>query len=137
MTYYPDLAPYAYLPATVPAGVTARTVGWLDGSHPFAQGPAPAGFARRLGLLCRDQPRARTRGIHRCGLAGLGGCGLEPVHVEIEGRQVLLGSAEVRVAGVDGAWLIAPTLVYHYVTAHAYLPPAAFVEAVTAARVVG
>ncbi|TDC09207.1 hypothetical protein E1265_32445 [Streptomyces sp. 8K308] len=137
MTYYPDLAPYDYLPATVPAGVTARTVGWLDDSHPFERGPAPADFVRRLGLLCRDQRRAQTRGIHRCGLARLGGCGREPVHVDIEGRRVLLGSAEVRVADVDGAWLIAPTLVYHYVTAHAYLPPDAFVAAVTDDRGAG
>ena len=35
MTYYPDLAPYDYLPDTVPQGVELLTVGWLEPGHDF------------------------------------------------------------------------------------------------------
>jgi hypothetical protein len=46
----------------------------------------------------------------------------------------LLGDAEIRVVGKDGTWLIAPTLVLHYVTEHAYRPPAEFIDAVSRGR---
>ncbi|WP_258037354.1 hypothetical protein [Streptomyces sp. SM14] len=35
----------------------------------------------------------------------------------------------------NGDWLNAPDLVHHYVTAHRYLPPLEFIDAVTAYRV--
>jgi hypothetical protein len=45
-----------------------------------------------------------------------------------------VGDAEIRVVAEDGTWLVAPTLVLHYVTAHAYHPPREFIEAVTSGR---
>ena len=44
--------------------------------------------------------------------------------------QNLLGSAELRLVGRDGAVYAAPDLVLHYVEHHNYLPPHEFVEAV-------
>lgn len=133
MSRQPDLAPYTYLPQTVPPGVTARAVGWLSAWRPWRRGPVPEVFTEALGELVRDEPRARTRGAHRCGRCRASGPTGLPV--EIGGRRVLLGSAEVRVIAASGEWLIAPDLVYHYVTAHRYQPPEEFVEAVTARRV--
>jgi len=46
----------------------------------------------------------------------------------------MLGSAEVRVQGVDGTVFLAPDLVFHYVTEHGYLPPPSFLEALVASR---
>ncbi|GAB2870720.1 DUF7919 family protein [Streptomyces mayteni] len=137
MTYYRDLSPYAYLPETVPPGVRARAVGWLSGLRRHPRGEAPAGFAEALAELCRNRTSAGTRGTHACGLPHRPGEPRRPVRIEVGGRQVLLGTAEVRVVAATGDWLIAPTLVHHYVTRHRYLPPPEFVEAVLAGRAAG
>ncbi|WP_338285215.1 hypothetical protein [Luteolibacter sp. LG18] len=47
-----------------------------------------------------------------------------------DGCEHSLGNGEIRVRGADGVIYGAPTLIYHYVVAHDYLPPAAFIEAV-------
>jgi hypothetical protein len=39
-------------------------------------------------------------------------------------------SAEIRVVSTSGVTYAAPALILHYVEAHKYLPPAAFVAAV-------
>jgi len=57
------------------------------------------------------------------------------VVIDIGGRSVVLGSAEIRVAANDRAVLCAPDLVLHYVRDHHYSPPAAFVDAVLKRRV--
>jgi hypothetical protein len=135
MSYYPDLSPYAYMPETIGQGVKALNVGWLSLWHGFPKGDTPPGFTEALGLLCRDRPSARTRGVHACGLPHRIGEKRKPLHIDVEGQRVLLGTAEVRVVSQTGEWLIAPTLVHHYVTRHRYLPPPEFVEAVLAGRV--
>lgn len=45
---------------------------------------------------------------------------------------LLVGGAEIRVRAKDGVVYAAPDMIVHYVLAHRYLPPAAFVEAVIA-----
>ncbi|MBI0376299.1 hypothetical protein JBE27_08430, partial [Streptomyces albiflaviniger] len=45
------------------------------------------------------------------------------VVVEVDGTEVTLGGAEIRLLARDGRWLIAPNLVLHYVAAPGYLPP--------------
>ncbi|TDC73499.1 hypothetical protein [Streptomyces hainanensis] len=137
MTYFADLTPYAYLPSSVPPGVRALNVGWLEAGRPFTFGRPPEHFTERLGLLCRDQPRARSMGLHACDQPHPSGGPLVPVYADIGGESVMLGTAEVRVVSATGEWLVAPTLVHHYVTHHGYLPPPDFVEAVLAGRVAG
>jgi hypothetical protein len=44
-------------------------------------------------------------------------------------ERVELGWAEIRVFGDDGKVYAAPNMIYHYVTAHHYKPPDAFVRA--------
>ncbi|MDT0305524.1 hypothetical protein RM780_00900 [Streptomyces sp. DSM 44917] len=134
MTYFADLSPYVYLPETLPSGVTALNVGWLSPMRDYPRGDVPEGFTDALGLLCRDEQRAVTRGMHACGLIHRLGEQRFPIRIEGDGRTVVLGTAEVRVVSRAGEWLIAPTLVYHYVTRHHYLPPEPFVEAVLARR---
>jgi hypothetical protein len=46
------------------------------------------------------------------------------------GGTVWLGHAEIRVPWRPAAMFAAPTLVWHYVTAHSYQPPESFVDAV-------
>ncbi|MDT3399738.1 hypothetical protein RKE29_24390, partial [Streptomyces sp. B1866] len=87
-----------------------------------------------LAVLCRDEGQMRMRGWHSCELDHPEGEDEYPVDIHVGDRRVSLGSAEVRVVDRRGRWLIAPNLVYHYVTAHSYLPPEDFIEAVLAQR---
>lgn len=140
MTYYADLTPYTRRPESVPAGVPALNVGWLSWTRRFPRFPrggVPGDFTAALALLCRDGRREPTRGFHPCGLPHLVGERRRPVRIEVEGGEVLLGNAEVATVAASGAWLIAPTLVHHYVTRHRYRPPEEFVEAVLAGRPLG
>jgi hypothetical protein len=66
MTYFPDLAPYDYLP--LPKGVTALTVGWLDDVHTFPTGDLSAEFVARLFRLCADHTIWLSLGWHVCEL---------------------------------------------------------------------
>lgn len=135
MTKYTDLSPYTYLPESVPAGVPARTVGWLDDDLDFPRGDVPEGFLDAFLSLARDHASARTRGWHACTLPHPEGALPYPYYVSPGTPEAFaLGSAEVRVTSATGDLLIAPNLLYHYVRDHHYLPPAAFVEAVLAGR---
>ena len=159
MTYYPDLAPYDYLPDTVPQGVDLLTVGWLEPGHEFptvgadglGQDPDqhwgsdldsdsdadPAldpVFWQNLITLAADHAVALTRGVHGCRFRHLFEADFQ--YGAVYGTRLLyLGSAEIRVVAADGRRLTAPTLVVHYIRDHCYRPPELFVEAVRALRV--
>jgi hypothetical protein len=47
-----------------------------------------------------------------------------------ETPDVARGNGEVWITAAVGATYAAPVLIVHYIDAHAYLPPASFVEAV-------
>jgi hypothetical protein len=115
MAFFEDLTPYTYLHPEEERSGTVN-VGWLDRRHPFPTGPTSARFRAQLLWLCRRRVK-RTRGLHRCEFC--------------QGRDRSHGSAEIRVCGGDRVYA-APELVYHYVAAHGYLPPAGFVAAVLA-----
>ena len=112
--YYPDLSPYAY--SSKIAG--ALNVGWLDPAQPYPRGSTPEGFAARLADFCAAAHRVnRTQRVHHCALC--------PTPTAIDD----LGSAEIRVVG-EGLVFAAPDLIGHYVQAHGYRPPQAFIRAV-------
>ncbi|WP_055550482.1 hypothetical protein [Streptomyces sp. NBRC 110028] len=135
MSRFEDLSPYAYTPGIgVPPGVEAFTVGWLEKQDDFPRGEVPVAFVESLGVLCRDDSQNAMRGLFPCTLPHPEGKPPYPVAIEVGGRRVTLGAAEIRVVAEDGRWLIAPNLVHHYITAHSYLPPTEFIEAVTARR---
>ena len=133
MAWYPDLSPYSYLPDCIPAGQVILNVGWLESGHGFPVGEPPGGFRDALAELCARNLHAQTRGWHECDLRD--DEELEsPSTINVDGRQAMLGSAEIRVISENGTILAAPNLVLHYVDRHRYLPPTEFVEAVLARR---
>jgi hypothetical protein len=137
MTWYADLSDYECLPESVPAGHRGVNVGWLAPGHDFPTGDAPDDFVDELGALCAGHAYAQTRGFHGCAFPHENGDieqSLLGIDVTINGKQVALGSAEVRVAGEGDTILIAPNLIWHYVTYHRYLPPQEFIDAVLARR---
>ncbi|MFC9645984.1 hypothetical protein ACFTZF_47125 [Streptomyces mirabilis] len=132
MTHYEDLSLYEYFRDSIPEGVRALNVGWIEKGDEYVKGSVSIPFLQNLGVLVRDARQARTRGWKSCPLPHERG-GLEyPVAVDIFGSKVLLGGAEIRVVTGSGEWLIAPDLIYHYVADHSYKPPEEFIEAVMA-----
>ncbi|MFN2555887.1 MAG: hypothetical protein ABR592_03295 [Nitriliruptorales bacterium] len=130
MTYFRDLTPYNY--GRTPWRMKVLNVGWLTAGEPFPTGDVPTLFVERLLEHCATAIR-RTRGFHVCDLCLAAGASWGPIRVVHDGRDLLLGSAEVWVGGLPGqgrVWYAAPDLVYHYVTAHQYRPPDPFIEAV-------
>jgi len=115
MAHFDDLTPYVYFHPEEEAPGTVN-VGWLDASHPFPTGETSAGFRAKLERLCRHRVK-RTRGRYLCDFC--------------KGPQKPGGSAEIRVAG-SGSIYAAPELIHHYVSAHDYLPPEEFIQAVSA-----
>ncbi len=128
MPFFSDLSPYSFL-----GNEDALNVGWLDAQHPYQQGAIPPSFLDRLWWLCEASVR-RTRGFHLCefceGLSGSGDAWERRIVASRSGRELFLGTAEIRVVDDSGRVFAAPDLIYHYVEAHAYLPPQQFVEAV-------
>ena len=76
---------------------------------------------------CLRNTVCQTRGYHRCPFCENPGFGIK---VEYQGNLLTLGSAEIRVQGVDGTRYPAPGLICHYIKEHNYLPPQEFIDAV-------
>ena len=127
MPYIPDFQVdetyYGLSPETYPV----VRIGWLDAEHPFPKGTVSAEFRSRLlhSLLSVAKP---TRGSQQCMF-----CDNPPfsMPVEVNGKEIRMGTAEVVVAGQDGVIYSAPNLIYHYVDQHGYLPPERFVAALS------
>jgi hypothetical protein len=112
--------------------LTLVAVGWLERGHAYEQGTVDEEFFSSLVELLVDpwQPFA-TAGRHPCGLCAFSG---GPDTVTYRSRKgpdcrIAVGSANVFVPDHDVLYM-APSLVVHYIDAHAYRPPAAFRDAV-------
>jgi len=125
MTYFKDLSAYWYHGV----GMARRgrspslNVGWLSAAHAFAQAEPSEALLDRLWRFCKVSV-AQMRGIHECEL-----CSVEAFRAEHKGETLLLGTSEIRVFAPEGGVYAAPTLIFHYVKAHLYLPPAEFLAA--------
>jgi len=128
MAYFRDLTPYIYF-LNAPMRGTILNVGWLDAGQPFETGELPGPWLDRLWGYC-EVCVTPTRGLHRCPFCEPTSMGLDEYIREHGGKRLLLGSAEIRAFSSDGRIFAAPNLIFHYVEAHKYRPPEAFVEAV-------
>jgi hypothetical protein len=102
-------------------------VGWLDRHHAYPRGKVDPVTLRKI-LHLSSQKRNVMRGVQDCQF-----CDEEsPLFAEdtASGLQTYLGTGEIRVEDDLGTLYAAPTLLYHYVLAHDYLPPEGFLEAV-------
>lgn len=113
MAFFADMSPHTYSPTR---GLEVLNVGWLDLGQPFPVGPTSQQFQDALIELCRH-PIILPRGFHLCWFCRRSG-------------QDQAGNGQIRVLSPKGVWYAAPTLVYHYVSAHQYSPPTDFVESV-------
>jgi hypothetical protein len=128
MTWFADLTPYTYDAHAVGGAPDpgALNVGWLDRGHSYPTGDTTPDFHRRLTRLCVEHAENKTRGWHHCAF-----CSREhPILMHEVAPPAGVGDAEIRVRHPDGVRFAAPNLVCHYVTAHRYLPPQPFIDAV-------
>jgi hypothetical protein len=121
--YIQDLTPYIYLNREPDGKVLA--VGWWDAEHEFIKGALPKGVLERFIALC-FKPINQTRGFHPSPFLKSVSLGYP---VEHHGQKMLLGSAEIRVSGLEGKCYAAPNLIYHYMKDCDYLPPQEFLDA--------
>lgn len=112
MTYGPDLTEYSYGPDSEDK---ALNVGWLSASHPFPSGEAPPNVVPAILYLVLEQPAKRSRGWHRCEICDDPDY---PIRMEVDGKYVALGDAEIRVGSDDSTVYAAPSLVAHYIGEH-------------------
>jgi hypothetical protein len=129
--YYHDLSSYTNMinarePLVVDAP-QALSVGWLETGHSYTQGEITGEFMARLWTLGRA-PVNLMRGFHECDFCSDPSFSYLNVHKGDE--ELGMGNGEIWVFGDDGKVYVAPTLIYHYITQHRYLPPEPFVRAV-------
>lgn len=132
MAYYRDLTPYSYSFERV-RGVSseevrgALNVGWLSRRNLFfSRSQIPLAAVDRLKGLAL-QFFGQTRGYHSCPF-----CPFRPyggISAVIDGREVVLGSAEIVVRSKQGVTYVAPNLIIHYIEKHSYRPPQEFLDA--------
>jgi hypothetical protein len=120
MTWFEDLSPYRYSSESIRGAAPVLHVGWLEAGRSFPQGPVPSALLQRLWLLEEHAQVQITRGMHYCDLG-------PPCRGSDE---CAWGHGEIWAVGADGTRFAAPSLVAHYVAAHAYQPPQVFVAAV-------
>ena len=115
MAYFPDMG----TATQIASGPSVRDVGWLTVTVPYATGEMPPEFVSKLRLLATHWG-ASTEAL---GWPAAGG----PHTCEICGRARAAGNFGVP---GDSVLYVAPEMVAHYVEAHSYAPPDAFVGAV-------
>ena len=119
MAYFKDLTEYRYIEEPKPG---VLNVGWLGKWHLFRTGVTSHAFQAALGDLCENHGSNFCGGHHVCEFC-FGASWHDPYYRR-------MGNGEIRVRGADGIWYVAPRLIIHYVAAHHYFPPLAFLEAV-------
>jgi hypothetical protein len=129
--YFDDLAPFHY-PNHAPE-LNVLSIGWLSRDHVFETGAVPFGFVEALQTLVAS-PVDISRGMHLCDF-----CPPPPVIVRnglrfIEPPPEITSNGVIRVRDLEGRTYVAPVLTLHYVRAHAYKPPEAFIRAVLGSR---
>lgn len=127
MTYYPDLSEYSYYEHDQPM----VNVGWLGRGHDFVKGDVDRQTLATI-LTLADLQQNVMRGVHDCEF-----CDIESpqrIPAPVEKGYVSLGMGEIRVESVKGVVYSAPSLIYHYIRDHRYLPPEEFLEGVRTAE---
>ncbi|MGB1249891.1 MAG: hypothetical protein ACPG8W_04610 [Candidatus Promineifilaceae bacterium] len=97
-------------------------VGFLRRKQDFTTGQTPQRFLIKLATFLLSPVCAVGKAM-ACPLCG------EHVTTQIDGKEVVLGSAEIRILGEENIYA-APDLILHFITAHKYRPPQKFIDVV-------
>ena len=133
-------------------------IGWLDKNHSFPTGKIPPALLQKLKqltLIDLANYKARKVGsfdeeeaviVHCMQMRGLPElcpfCPREHAEIWLDSeeeetdprfKKYALGTCQIQIPSADGKYLYAsPSLLYHYVAEHDYLPPSQFLEALEA-----
>jgi hypothetical protein len=118
--YFADLSPYYY---PVVGGQQLLMIGWLERGHALPTGEVPSGLVAKLRAIEKSPyPHqyscALTRGLHYCHFC--------------KGSDREASNAELFIpdADVPNCYYATTFLTSHYIEAHRYQPPEAFIRAV-------
>ena len=125
LVYFKDLTRYEYSKHPFKCAGDLYNIGWLERCAAYPKGTVGAELMAKLLTLCKF-PVNRYRGFHGCHF-----CNEYPVRITDFEGEFFLGDGEIRVPSADEkVRYVAPNLIYHYVSAHDYLPPDVFLDAV-------
>ena len=134
MTYFPDLDLCRYHGGPNDPrnwAVPLLAIGWLEHPQPYQRGAVDSGFTRKLDtLLARMRPRYAQyyfRGHHACSLCT--SQGREPPQMPFSQKTLFIPGEQVV--------YLAPGGIVHYIEAHSYRPPEAFVTGVLRCPIYG
>lgn len=119
-----DLSEYKNCEDVERIGIAPLAIGFLQHKQRFETGLVNSKFVQKLLPFCAPE-------THVFALPKAMACPLcrQRVEMEIGGQMVRLGSAEIRIVGEQDIFA-APDLLPHYITAHDYVPPTEFIEAI-------
>jgi hypothetical protein len=128
MAWFEDLSPCGYWGPKV--FITPPTaVGWLEEDHIFTKGRAPSSTLFKLCDFLVDnwEPfELIYRGYHACSM-----CGLYGNYENAFGHKFTMGCRNLFIPSANNDFLFAaPSMIFHYMIEHDYLPPDSFIEAV-------
>jgi len=127
--YFRDMSNYSFY-LEKPIDVVWN-IGWLEDGKEYSKGVVDTGILFKLASMlvstgAIDVHVNRMRGLDPCALSE---CDTpEAFH---EGKSIQLGASEIWVPSTKkGEYFASPSLVYHYMQKHDYLPPKEFLEAI-------
>lgn len=130
--YYPDFSEYEYCLKKKINSVL--NVGWIENGKPFKVGVVDDILSGKLekifwGTISFSSEVNLIRGQpHRCNL-----CGSAHVPISVDGKTRLLGCSEIWIPRkAEEGYYASPSLILHYISEHAYLPPQDYIDAVMA-----
>lgn len=120
--YYPDGSKYVYTSQFEINNII--NIGWLSHEFSFDKGKINADIKNKILEIIYLKQCNVTRGLHRCDF-----CKSENFVTNNNNIKILLGHAEIWIPSINGNFIYAsPTLIYHYIDQHNYLPPADYIE---------
>ncbi len=127
--YFADKTNYSYYLKTPIE--TVWNVGWLANGKEYPKGEVDSETLSKLASILVSAGNVdihvnRMRSLDPCSLSGC-----EALVVKHEGNSVDLGGSEIWIPSVKkGEYFACPSLVYHYIEEHDYMPPVEFLEAI-------
>ena len=109
------------------------SVGWLDKKYKYTTGHVDSYLTEKLLLLMFEHKQVivnQTRGLHLCDMC-VGRSVDRVVAAHYKERRIYLGTAQIWLPAQNNQILAAPTLIYHYIQKHDYLPPPIFLDALS------
>lgn len=130
--YFKDDTFYTYF---LPEGCflhEVKNVGWIDREHPYSKGGSDSKFIEKLkAIILTENEKTcfsvnKVRGLHKCNL-----CNDKVITITDGAKIGYLGMSEIWIPSIHhNECYASPSLIFHYITSHAYRPPDDFIASV-------